>query len=158
MSNTRIDHTNAKFTDAQIQLAVDYIAENHTFVVHPEDKDLGFFVRYDQIEKKVAALTDNERAARISRETQYVENFKAALRSYFQNSNPWCEGVVSDYAVGNTRMLDAIENTNVGFTGGFWEVTMSHNGKVYHRSGKYGENQEIQPTTNGISNIPKQSM
>ncbi len=152
-------NTREKHTDAQIQLAVDYIAKHYTCVTHPEDKDFGLFVSYDQIEKKVAALSDEERAARISRKTQYLENFKTALRNYLQNSNPWCSGVVSDYGVDNMQILDAIKGTNVNFAGGFWSVSLSQDGKVYFTNAKYGKKKEIQLTAaKETSNLPEQKM
>jgi hypothetical protein len=130
MSDTR-----KKYTTEQIELAVDYIAEKRTNIFHPEDRDLGFFTSYDRILKKVEAMTEQERIARNERAVGYITNFKKALINYFQRTQ--CSCVISDYAVQDTDLQDAVKGTNVCFDSGLWEVRLTEDGKVFSHSGKY---------------------
>ena len=136
----------AKYTLAQYELAVDYIAENHCYVVHPEDNDVRFFLRNAAIEKKVAAMTPEERAARAQRSAQYIAQFKKNLLTYFQE-HPQNSGLLCDYEV-NATVSQAVEGTtNVSFSDGFWGVSFSEDGKVFKHLGKYdSKGTEITPS------------
>jgi len=150
MSNTR-----EKFTQEQIDLAVDFTLKHHTSVFHPEDRNLmGLWVDFKKLDAKIASLPEKEKEARRKREAEYLEDFRAKLTKYLADNNPRFEGIASDYGVQDS-LETAVEGTHVSFSGNFWAVIMSKDGKVYHREGRYGQNQLIDSDNNHEKQLGK---
>jgi hypothetical protein len=132
-----------RFTDAQIQLATDWLIENKTSIDFPEDRDPNSFLgrKYDDLEERLAKLTDEQKAARAEKGKNYLTDFKSQILELFKQrtnvKDDSCRLLSCQlYSLNDKEVRAIVKTTHVDITSGSWDLQLTSDGKVQYSHGR----------------------